>query len=115
MGQLLFRKRFWEPIARGIKRTTLRRWNRPRLKAGQRAYAPGVGWLMIETVDAIDLGALGEDDARADGFASVSEMLAALREMYPDRRDGKAWFKVRFRLTTRLSSSKSEVRPPRQK
>ena len=69
MGQLLFRKVFWEPIARGTKRTTVRRWDRPRLKVGQRAYALGIGWLQIKTVDAIDLNVLTDDDARASDTA----------------------------------------------
>lgn len=70
------------------------------LKAGQRAFAPGVGWLKIEAVDAVELGALNDDDARVDGFESLHEMLEALREMYPAQDDdGKRWFRIGFRVT----------------
>ena len=110
MGQLLFRKVFWEAIARGSKRTTVRRWNRARLKAGQRAFAPGVGWLDIETVDAVDLASFTDADARADGFESLKEMFAALHEMYPDKaRDGKQWFRIAFRLASEQESARKKI------
>ena len=97
MGQLLFKKCFWEPIRSGTKRTTLRRWNSARLRAGGRAFAPGVGWLRVARVEAVELSALGESDARADGFASMAEMRAALDAIYPDcATDGKQWFRVEF-------------------
>ena len=97
MGQLLFKKCFWDAIRAGTKRTTLRRWASPRVKPGERAFAPGVGWLRVGAVDAVELDALGESDARADGFASLAEMLAALAALYPDHAvDGKRWFRVQF-------------------
>ena len=97
MGQLLFKKCFWDAIRAGTKRTTLRRWASPRVKRGERAFAPGLGWLRIGAVDAVELDALGESDARADGFASLAEMLAALAALYPDHgADGKRWFRVQF-------------------
>ena len=37
--------------ALGVRVETLRRWDRPRLQAGERAYCPGLGWLRIEAVD----------------------------------------------------------------
>jgi hypothetical protein len=54
MGQLLFKKIFWDALRDGTKRTTIRRWSAPRLKPGQRAWTPGVGWLAIESVEQID-------------------------------------------------------------
>jgi hypothetical protein len=97
MGQLLFKKIFWDSIRDGSKTTTVRRWTSPRLKAGQRAYSPGIGWLKIEAVDVIDLARLGENDAKADGFASVAEMKRMLRELYPNQAgDGRQWFRVAF-------------------
>jgi hypothetical protein len=97
MGQLLFKKCFWDAIRAGTKRTTLRRWASPRVKPGARAFAPGVGWLQIGAVDAVELAALGDADARADGFGSLAEMIDALAAIYPDHaRDGKRWFRVAF-------------------
>jgi hypothetical protein len=97
MGQLLFKKCFWEPIRSGSKRTTLRRWASPRVSAGGRAYTPGVGWLRVGSVEAVELASLDEADARADGFASLDAMMKTLAEIYPQREtDGKRWFKVSF-------------------
>jgi hypothetical protein len=97
MGQLLFKKCFWEPIRAGTKRTTLRRWTNPRVKPGGRAFAPGVGWLRVATVEPVELSALREPDARSDGFGSLAEMLTALSALYPDHAtDGKRWFRVAF-------------------
>ncbi len=97
MGQLLFKKCFWEAIRNGKKRTTLRRWDRPRVKAGGRAFTPGVGWLRVDGVDVVELASLGEADAGADGFSSLDEMRAALAVLYPAHAtDGKQWFRVAF-------------------
>ena len=99
MGQLFFKKPLQIAIVEGRKRTTIRRWQRPRVRAGQRAYAPGVGWLAIEWVEPIELGALRDEDAAADGFANLAELLRVLRELYPDlSSDGKQWFRVRLAL-----------------
>ena len=100
MGQLFFKKPLQAAIREGRKRTTIRRWDRPRLRAGDRAYAPGVGWLAIEAVEPVDLATLGDEDARADGFDSAELLCAALRSFYPDHgADGRAWFRVCFRLS----------------
>jgi hypothetical protein len=98
MGQLLFKKCFWEPIRSGTKRTTLRRWDRPRVRAGERAFSPGLGWLAIVAVDEVaDLSTLTDADARADGFASRDELLNALLSIYPNHEtDGRRWFRVGF-------------------
>src|SRR5690349_5744125 len=97
MGQLFFKKPFQDAIRAGRKRTTLRRGDRPRLKAGQRAYCPGLGWLKIESVEIVDLERLADEDAVADGFESLTLMRQTLLAIYPDQAiDGKRWFKVGF-------------------
>jgi len=98
MGQLLFKKCFWNAVRGGTKRTTVRRWATPRLKAGQRAFAPGIGWLTIDAVDVVaDLDHLTDADARADGFDTLAEMKAALRLLYPAQADdGRRWFRIAF-------------------
>jgi hypothetical protein len=98
MGQLLFSKCFWNAIHDGTKRTTIRRWRTARLKAGQRAFTPGVGWLIIESVEQIDdLAGLGDADARADGFETIEQMRQALAAIYPSQAgDGRQWFRVAF-------------------
>lgn len=99
MGQLFFKKPLQEAIREGRKRTTIRRWARPLVHAGRQAYAPGVGWLAIESVEPVELEHLSDADAVADGFETRSGLVATLHALYPDRAgDGKRWFKVRFTL-----------------
>jgi hypothetical protein len=99
MSLLLFKKCFLEAIRTGAKRTTVRRWSRPRVHAGGRAFSPGVGWICIENVDEVDLGDLDDIDARADGFGSAAQMRRELKKIYPEvPTDGKSWFRVRFRV-----------------
>ena len=108
MGQLFFKKPLQDAILTGRKVTTIRRWDRPRVRAGGRAWAPGVGWLAIEAVEPVALAGLTSAHAAADGFDTIPALLAVLRELYADAAadgdggtagDGKRWFRVRFTLT----------------
>lgn len=99
MPQLYFKKPLQAAIREGRKCSTIRRWDRPRLRDGGRAFSPGVRWLEIESVDPVELDRVDDNDARADNFGTRGELLAVLRECYPEtNRDGKQWFRVRFRL-----------------
>lgn len=101
MGQLFFKKPLQLAIREGRKRTTIRRWpeDRPALRAGQRVFSPGLGWLLIDRVDPVNLAALGDDDARADGFDTAAGLREVLLSLYPGHAtDGKYWFRVRFRI-----------------
>jgi hypothetical protein len=98
MSQLHFKKHFWPLILSGEKRTTIRRWNSPRVKAKSRCYAPGLGWLLVDAVEQVDLDQLTAADALADGFATLNAMRQTLFEFYPDHAtDGRSWFRVTFR------------------
>jgi hypothetical protein len=103
MGQLLFKKCFAEPIRAGTKTTTLRRWASPRVRAGERLFSPGIGWLRIESVEPLaSLDSLTDADARADGFENLSQLKRMLRRIYPHAKsDGRGWFKVAFRVDPR--------------
>ncbi|QOV88151.1 ASCH domain-containing protein [Humisphaera borealis] len=99
MGLLFFKKPMQQAILAGRKVTTIRRWSRPRVKAGGKAWAQGVGWLAIEAVEVIDLRGMTRRDAQADGLPTLAALRAILRECYPaPGRDGKKWLRIRFRL-----------------
>jgi hypothetical protein len=103
MGQLFFKKPLQEAIREGRKRTTIRRWARPLVRAGAEAFAPGVGWLVIESVESVELEHLSDADAVADGFDSHARLMATLGDLYPDQAgDGKQWFMVRFTVARGL-------------
>jgi hypothetical protein len=110
MGQLFFKKPLQEAIREGRKRTTIRRWARPLVRAGAEAYAPGVGWLAIESVESVELEALSDADAAADGFDSRARLMAALHSFYPDQAgDGKQWFMIRFTVARGLVRKANRV------
>ena len=112
MSQLFFKKPLQTAIREGRKRTTIRRWDRPRLRAGQVAFAPGVGWLAIDRVEPVELDRLADADARADGFETLGDLLGVLLSLYPDHAsDGKQWFRVRFTLS-RLVDAAKKADPP---
>ena len=101
MGQLFFKKPLQQAIRDGRKRTTIRRWRaeRPGMRAGQRVYSPGLGWLTIEEVEPVDLEALADADARADGFDTAAGLRDVLLSLYPHHgADGKRWFRVSFQV-----------------
>jgi hypothetical protein len=98
MSQLHFKKVFWPLIRSGRKTTTIRRWSTPRIKPNSRCYSPGLGWLLIDTVEPIELKQLTTADAKADGFPTLASLRKTLRQLYPDRdTDGRNWFRVTFR------------------
>ncbi len=99
MPQLFFKRFFQQAIREGRKQTTIRRWDRPLLAPGGRAYSPGLGWLAIESVETVELENLDDDHARADGFETRVLLIEALHALYPDfDNDQKQWFLIRFRL-----------------
>jgi len=112
MGQLFFKKPFQEAIRAGRKSTTIRRWDKPALKAGERAFSPGLGWLTIEAVDRVELERLSKTDAAADGFGTAKEMRKLLMSLYPSHKtDGKRWFRVRFALQEPVTKPPAQEKP----
>ena len=99
MGQLFFKKALQAAIREGRKRTTIRRWPaaRPAMREGQRVFSPGLGWLRVDSIERVDIDALGDDDARSDGFDTAVALRQVLLSLYPlHAEDGKQWFRVRF-------------------
>ncbi|MBN2583395.1 MAG: ASCH domain-containing protein [Planctomycetes bacterium] len=94
---LLFRKEFHEPIRSGRKRQTIRFWTRRHAKVGTRLRSPHLGTFLVTDIQEIDPDALTEEDARLDGFDSLSALRGKLIELYgstrpPDRRCFKLSF-----------------------
>jgi hypothetical protein len=99
MGQLFFKKHFQDAIRAGRKQTTIRRWKRPMVAPGGRAFSPGLGWLEIGAVEVVELEKLSAADAQADGFETTTALREVLLAFYPNHaKDGKKWFRVGFKL-----------------
>ena len=79
---LLFKKKFLPAIRSGEKTQTIRLWNVCRMKAGQRSYIPGAGYIRVESVAPVEIDALTDEDARPDGFATAEALRAELATLY---------------------------------
>ena len=80
---LLFKKKFLPAIRSGEKTQTVRLWKYRRMRAGQRSYIPGAGYIQITAVDEVRLPDLTEEDALRDGFTSADALRAEIAALYP--------------------------------
>ncbi|WID95858.1 hypothetical protein QO058_24385 [Bosea vestrisii] len=88
---MLLDRRTLEGIAEGSITQVLRRWRRPSVKSGG-TLLTAIGQLAIDAVEPITEDQLGAADARAAGFDSREEALAALTG-----REGSL-YRIRIRL-----------------
>ena len=96
---LLFKKKFIELIRRGEKTQTIRLWDRVRMKAGQRSYIPGVGYISILSVEQVELERLTDADAVPDGFATADLLRNEIKSIYADElKKGQKAFRIRFHV-----------------
>jgi hypothetical protein len=82
---LLFKKRFLPSIRSGEKTQTIRLWKYRRMRAGQRSYIPGAGYIRITAVDEVQLDSLTDEDARPDGFETAEELRSEIARLYPQQ------------------------------
>ncbi len=69
------------------------------MRAGQRSYIPGVGYIRITAVDQVDLHELTDEDALPDGFATAAQLREEVARLYPTQlADGYRAFRVCFAL-----------------
>jgi len=96
---LLFKKKFLAAIRSGRKTQTIRMWKFRRMRAGQRSYIPGSGYVRIAAVDQVQLDELTDDDARPDGFDTAEQLRAELQKLYPEGpADGQQAYRIVFEL-----------------
>ena len=82
---LLFKKKFLDAIRAGTKTQTIRLWPRRQMRSGQRSYIPGIGYIRITDVAAVELSELTDEDALPDGFATADALRAEIQELYADK------------------------------
>ncbi len=69
------------------------------MRAGQRSYIPGIGYIHIERVEQIELERLTDEDALPDGFATAAALREELTTIYGDKIEaGYKTFRVVFRV-----------------
>ena len=96
---LLFKKKFLPAIRQGQKTQTIRLWKHRRMRAGQRSYIPGAGYIRVTAVDEVQLDALTDDDARPDGFETADLLREEIAKLYPKQlADGHQAYRIVFHL-----------------
>ncbi len=94
---LLMKKVFFEAIRSGEKTTTLRYWLRRMVRPGSLHTVPGLGKVHIDEARPVEFGDLTDADAKADGFADLQALKAALHDLYsPECRQRRKLYLVRF-------------------
>ncbi len=96
---LLFKKKFMDAIRSGDKTQTIRLWNHCRMRAGQRSYIPGAGYIRVLSVEPIEVDQLTDADAVPDGFESAEKLRAELTALYAAQlAAGYQAYRIRFAL-----------------
>ena len=94
---LLFRRKFLDAIRSGEKTQTIRLWKHRMMKSGQRSYIPGVGYIRITVVEAVEIDQLTDADALPDGFATADALREELNSIYSEKiAEGYQAFRVTF-------------------
>jgi hypothetical protein len=79
---LLFKKNFLPAIRQGEKTQTIRLWKWRMMRAGQRSYIPGVGYIRIDQVEQVRLEDLRDEDAIPDGFETADALRTEINAIY---------------------------------
>jgi hypothetical protein len=96
---LLFKKKFLAAIRCREKTQTIRLWRVCRMRAGQRSYIPGAGYIHVLSVDPVDIDALSDADARPDGFTTADALRQELATLYAEQlAAGHHAYRIRFEL-----------------
>jgi len=96
---LLFKKKFMDAIRRGEKTQTIRLWKHCRMRAGQRSYIPGAGYIRVLGVEPVEVAELTDADALPDGFPSAEALRYELDTLYAAQlAAGERAYRIRFEL-----------------
>ena len=102
---LLFKRRFLPSIRRGEKTQTIRLWRWRMMRAGQRSYIPGAGYIRIDCVEQVRLEDLTDEDAVPDGFETADALREEINAIYGDKiAAGHQAFRVVFHLLEEMVS-----------
>ena len=115
-AMLLFKKKFLDAIRSGRKTQTIRLWKYPKMRAGQRSYIPGAGYIRVTAVDEVSLDSLTDDDARRDGFDNAAGLRAEIAALYPRQlAEGQRVFRIVFACSHPSSRRKNPSRDARRR
>ncbi len=104
---LLFKKKFLPAIRQGEKTQSIRLWKWRMMRAGQRSYIPGAGYIRIDQVEQVRLEELTDKDAIPDGFATADALRKEINEIYADKiAAGHQAYRVVFHLLEEMAPQK---------
>ncbi|MCH7751389.1 MAG: ASCH domain-containing protein [Planctomycetes bacterium] len=104
---LLFKKKFLPAIRQGEKTQTIRLWKWRMMRAGQRSYIPGAGYIRIDQVEQVRLEELTDEDAIPDGFATADALRTEINEIYAEKvAAGYQAYRVVFHLLEEMAPQK---------
>jgi len=104
---LLFKKKFLPAIRQGEKTQTIRLWKWRMMRAGQRSYIPGAGYIRIDQVEQVRLEELTDEDAIPDGFATADALRTEINEIYAEKiAAGHQAYRVVFHLLEEMAPQK---------
>lgn len=104
---LLFKKKFLPAIRQGEKTQTIRLWKWRMMRAGQRSYIPGAGYIRIDQVEQVRLEDLTDEDAIPDGFATADALRTEINELYAEKvAAGYQAYRVVFHLLEEMAPQK---------
>lgn len=77
---MLFKREFHRGLVEGAVTLTFRLWSGRRVKPGGRYRCPPIGWLEVDAVDVVPLGAVTDADAQQAGFDDRTALVGMLRK-----------------------------------
>ena len=102
---MLFQQRFHAGLFDGSITLTFRAWSRPQVKAGNRYQTPA-GLLEVESVEAVRVASISDEDARQAGFGDREELVGYLtRKTRHPLEDESRIFRVAFSWAGPLEDS----------
>ena len=81
------------------------------MRAGQRSYIPGAGYIRVTAVEQVQLDALTDEDSRPDGFDTAEQLRAEIDRLYPQQlAAGHQAYRIVFELLPPEEQRKDEGR-----
>jgi predicted DNA-binding protein (MmcQ/YjbR family) len=106
---MIFTRRLRPAVLRGDITCSVRIWQSPRVKAGNRYDSMGVGQIEIDSIQAIEWSDITPELARESGFSGVVDLLKIAKHG-----SGRNVYLVKFHLVTARAAGKGKAAPVRE-
>ena len=104
---ILLKQCYVNQVLAGTKTSTIRPWPRCYLRPGSAISFNGRVRATCTAVERLHLSEVGEDDARADGFADRADFERAFLAIYPHATSATPVWVIRFRLNDSDQSARA--------